>query len=156
MHTLSKLIVLWPPVDEILAASKKAQEIKLLDKIAREVTHTIRPVTEVVEHKAIKATGVVFKWEVSDTSTHVRLPEKIAKLSKKELKKMAVDKFVWLSQTFVPHLLQFGEWRVYFVGGRFYEIILTEPDPSKVAQSLRVDLPVQPLRSGIGLCQTVG
>ena len=128
LRILSKLVLLWPPVDEMLAASRKAEEVIILDKIAREVTHTVRPETKVVDKTLTHApTGVVFKREVSDTSSHVLLPEKLEKMSKKELSKIALDPIRWLSQTYVPQLIQFGEWRVYFVGGKFYEVVITQP-----------------------------
>ena len=133
LHKLSNIILLWPPIDEMIAASRKVDEVILLDKISREITHTIRPVTEVIS-KTLNhpPPGKVFKREVSDTSSHVLLPEKIAKLSRKELKKIALDKFRWMSQTFIPQLIQFGEWRVYFVGGRYHSVVITEPTLDKM------------------------
>lgn len=129
LRVLSSLVPLWPPVDEMLAASRKAKEVVLLDKIANEVTHTIRPTTVVITQELTHAPiGVVFKREVSDTGTHVLLPDKVAALSKKELRSIALDRFTWMSQTYIPQLRQFGEWRVYFIGGKFYDVVITNPD----------------------------
>ena len=48
LHKLSNIILLWPPIDEMIAASRKVDEVILLDKISREITHTIQPVTKVI------------------------------------------------------------------------------------------------------------
>ena len=48
LHKLSNIILLWPPIDEMIAASRKVNEVILLDKISREITHTIQPVTKVI------------------------------------------------------------------------------------------------------------
>ena len=95
----------------MLEASRKALEVEILDKIAQEVTFTIQPVTEVIS-KTLNhpPSGVIFKREVSDTGSHVYMPNQIAKLTKKELRKLTLDQFTWMSQTYVQQLRQFGEW----------------------------------------------
>lgn len=112
----------------MLEASRKAREVEILDRIARQVTFTIRPVTEVIS-KALShpPTGVIFKREVSDTGSHVYMPDDIAKMTRKDLKKLALDRFTWMSQTYIPYLRRFGEWRVYFLGGKFFDVVVTEP-----------------------------
>ena len=131
LRLLSQRIPLWPPVDEMMGSSRKLNIIKVLDQIAADVTHTIRPKTEAITLPLkTKPSEVVLKREVSDAAERVILPYEICNMSLKALNKKLKDLgegYQWLQQTYVPTLLQFGEWRVYFVGGEIIHIIGTTP-----------------------------
>jgi hypothetical protein len=128
---LDRHIPLWPPIDEILATSKKMCMIRLLDKIAANITHTARPITNPICLPLESVPQcVVLKREVSDNAAHVFLPAEIGRMTLKslnlKLNRMG-NGFQWFSQTYVPFVRQFGEWRVYFVGGSVFHILVTLP-----------------------------
>jgi hypothetical protein len=131
LRLLSQHVPLWPPVDEMMGSSRKLNIIKVLDQIAADVTHTIRPKTEAITLPLkTKPSDVVLKREVSDTSERVIFPDEIRDMSLKALNKKLKylgEGHQWFKQSFVPALLQFGEWRVYFVGGDIIHIIGTTP-----------------------------
>lgn len=143
LQALTNRIPLWPPMDEMLASARKADTIKIFDQIARDVTHTARPVTypltlPITEFPA----NMVLKREGSDTAAHVVLPSDVAALTLAQFNRMAKGPFRWLAQTWLPLLRQFGEWRVYIVGGRILEIITTAPEPNipTYINQLKVDI----------------
>ena len=55
-----------------------------------------------------------------------------AKKLNEYLNKNSIDDCYWLHQEFVPLLRQFGEWRVYFIGGQLSFTLLTEVTPKGV------------------------
>jgi hypothetical protein len=122
----------WPPVDEVRAASSKYQVIQKLDDIAAKITFSARPSTTITTLPlTAKPTGVVIKRERSDTSRHCLQPQDIKRMTLKQLnsflKKHSIQDCEWLSQDFVPELIRIGEWRTYFVGGERILTICTSP-----------------------------
>ena len=115
----------------MMGSSRKLNIIKVLDQIAADVTHTIRPDTEAITLPLkTKHFEVVLKREVSDNGERVIFPDEISDISLKALNrklKELGEGHQWFKQTYVPALLQFGEWRVYFVGGVMIYIIGTTP-----------------------------
>jgi hypothetical protein len=109
----------------------------VLDKLAAEVTHTIRPNTAAITLPLKeKPPGVVLKREASDNALRVIFPHEIQNMSLKALNKRLKDDgegYKWFKQTYVPTLIQFGEWRVYFVGGKIIHIIGTTPVNDKIS-----------------------
>jgi hypothetical protein len=73
---------------------------------------------------------VVLKREGSDTSSHLVLPEELQNTTLKKLNKFLKGKgrFRWFSQTYIPELRQFGEWRVFIMNGKIIQVVLTQPD----------------------------
>jgi hypothetical protein len=70
----------------MVAASKKLDVIKAFDICAKEVTKTIRPVTNMVNIPLKNIPdGVVLKGEGSDMAKHMYLPWDLDNLSKKTL-----------------------------------------------------------------------
>jgi glutathione synthase/RimK-type ligase-like ATP-grasp enzyme len=142
MQALSRLVPVWPPVDEILAASRKADIIKMFDRIAAQVTHTVRPVTTIltIPLKTVPK-DVVLKREGSDASKHVYLPQSLEELGLKKLNQLLKgSRFRWISQTWIPLLQQFGEWRVFVVGGKIFEVITTQPQDAADNSTLSVSV----------------
>ena len=132
LQALSRLTPVWPPVDEILAASRKADVIKVFDRIANEVTHTVRPTTTLLTLplKSLPR-DVVLKREGSDTAEHVLLPQQLQDTTLKSLNNYLKGRFRWFAQTWIPELRQFGEWRVFIVDGKIIEIVITQPQDEK-------------------------
>jgi len=128
LKALSQHIPVWPPVDEILAASRKADVINVFDRIANEVTHTVRPKTTLL-NLPLKSVprDVVLKREGSDTGSHVLLPQRLQRTTLKALNNQLKGRFRWFAQTWIPELRQFGEWRVFIVDGKIIEIVTTQP-----------------------------
>jgi glutathione synthase/RimK-type ligase-like ATP-grasp enzyme len=122
MRVIESRVLVWPPVSEILNASYKYRVIQLLDKIANDVTQTVRPKTKrIAIPLKKKPTNVVIKRERSDAARHCLLPTDIQtntliQLNKYLEKESVADSF-WMAQEFVPELIGIGEWRTYFVGG---------------------------------------
>jgi len=131
LRLLSNKVPILPPVDDMLALSRKMDVIKVFDLIAEQVTCTARPTTNVVELplKEIPK-DIVFKREGSDMAEHVYLPHEVARLTPNTLTRRLKKKsagYRWITQTYIPQLRQFGEWRVYVVGGEVFQVITTQP-----------------------------
>lgn len=136
MGTISKEIPVWPPIEEMIASTKWAV-IQHLDHIAENITNTVRPKTKILQIPvALPLENVVIKRERSDTCRHCLFPQHIKNMSAKKLNeylnKNSIDDCYWLHQEFVPLLRQFGEWRVYFIGGQLSFTLLTEVTPKGV------------------------
>ena len=88
--------------------------IEAFDKVAWEVTHTVRPTSHIVQLPMDRILeDVVFKHEASDTLSHVYLPKHAVKLGRDGLNKQLVEKsagYRWFGQTYVPQLIWWSEW----------------------------------------------
>jgi hypothetical protein len=123
-------IPIWPPIKEMIACSKRAV-IETLDHIAKTVTKTIRPKTEILPYPVTWVPkNSVLKWERSDAARHCLLPADMKNLTivqlNEYLESHSSDDCHWLLQEYVPFLRQFGEWRVYFIDGFLSFTLLTE------------------------------
>ncbi|KAH7919854.1 hypothetical protein BV22DRAFT_1050777 [Leucogyrophana mollusca] len=98
LEVLEEKIPIWPPVKERLWASHKLSVIQLLDKIAHQVTRTLRPETILLRDNPVPDTGKrsILKREGSDASSMVYLDwdEKTARVLLK-----TEGKYRWLRQT---------------------------------------------------------
>ena len=47
---------------------------------------------------------------------------------KQKLKEESTQGAQWFCQDYVPYLRRFGEWRVFFINGKYQFTVLTEPD----------------------------
>jgi hypothetical protein len=112
-----------------MATLRKVDVIQVFDRIANEVTHTVRPTTNLLTLplKALPR-DVVLKREGSDTSSHIVMPEKLQNTTLKKLHKFVKGRFRWSSKTYIPELRQFGEWHVFIMNGKIIEVVLTQPD----------------------------
>jgi hypothetical protein len=74
---------------------------------------------------------IIIKHECSDTGRHCLQPEDIKHMMLKQintcLKKHSIPGCEWLSQDFIPELIQIGEWRTYFISGECVLTICTSP-----------------------------
>jgi hypothetical protein len=130
MKTIGMRIPIWPPIEEMIACSKWAV-ILILDHIAETVTKTVRPKTEILKTPVTSVPhNSVLKRERSDGSRHCLIPAEVENMSIVQLndylESHSLDNCHWLHQEYVPFLRQFGEWRVYFIGGQISFTLLTE------------------------------
>jgi hypothetical protein len=128
---LSHRILIWPCVAEMDREGLKHQWVRQLDQIARTL-NTPRPVTEELTEGAIPKSGKwVVKREYSANCEHVEIVEldgstATAIKSLKPIKgALKDDGFKWIIQSHAPLLQQWGEWRVFMIGGKVRYIILT-------------------------------
>ena len=146
MQLLEKRIPILPSPTALRKASRKMHIIEAFDKVAREVTHTVRPTSHIVQLPMDRIPkDVVFKREASDTSSHVYLPKHAAKLGRDGLNKQLVEKsagYRWFGQTYVPQLRAFGEWRVLIVGGQILQVIVTQPKRTDQATNGLMDVDI--------------
>jgi hypothetical protein len=130
MKTIGMRIPIWPPIEEMIACSKWAV-IQTLDYIAKTFTKTVRPETVVLKTPVTWVPkDAVLKRERSDASRHCIIPTdtrgtSIVQLNE-YLKLNSLDDCYWLRQEYIPFLRQFGEWRVYFIGGQLSFTLLTQ------------------------------
>jgi hypothetical protein len=146
MIGLSQKLPVWPPVEEILAATKW-NLIQTLDTIAANVTHTIRPRTTILETPVTSLEsleGFIVKRERSDCSRHFVSPQGIQKMGltglNKWLRRYWVDGASWLKQEYVPQLATLGEWRVYIIDRKISFTLLTEWIRGKVVCTPQTDI----------------
>ena len=100
----------------------------MFDRIANELTHSVRPKTTLLTLPLKRLPrGVVLKREGSDTGSHVLLPHHLQNTTLKELNNHLKGRLRWFAQTWIPELRQFGEWRVYIIDGKIIETVVTEP-----------------------------
>ncbi|KDQ05835.1 hypothetical protein BOTBODRAFT_182182 [Botryobasidium botryosum FD-172 SS1] len=126
LRWLAGHICVWPPPNEVIAASRKYEVIRDLDFIARTVTRSCRPQTRLLGQctPLNRDPRYVFKREGSDTSNH---REWGTDVSASRCRKMAADpgQYRWMCQDIVPYLRDLGEIRVYIIGGTYHSFIVT-------------------------------
>ena len=117
------MVPTWPPLEESLRASHKLRVIEHLDKIAKTITQSPRPVTKPWLPGDTADENVVIKCEGSDCCHHVILDTKhtTAKLETDEAK------FSWFTQTRIEMLRSIGKWHVLMVGRQMLRVVNTMP-----------------------------
>jgi len=104
----------------MLKSGRKYDSVLLLDKIAAGMG-TERPKTELWS-VGMDVSGRVLKREFSDAGAHVLLP---GRKTRRDLMPSEDGGYRWLVQEYAPLLASFGEWRVFFTGGRLTATVLT-------------------------------
>jgi hypothetical protein len=108
----------WPPLNEAQRAGQKIELAQELDWISQSSTKTCRPTTFPCNgHDFLP--GHVFKREFSGYCEHVLIPLRQGQTINKKMqaKARAHTTYKWLAQTYAPLLREFGEWRVFMIGG---------------------------------------
>jgi hypothetical protein len=114
----------------------KLELIDGLNHVAQMVTQTTRPTThqwngENISHR------LVYKREFSSGATHVHVPLKGSTLTtQQQMSVSSKTKYKWLEQSYIPLYEQYGEWRVFMIGGNPTLVIRTHRDGSKLSSSL--------------------
>src|SRR5215475_11535228 len=129
---LSHYILVYPPPSEVLLEGAKHETIKQLDRIAQRL-RTPRPITHVFQGSDTLPTDGrwVFKREHSNSCSHVRdydLGRGSKGLNEFLRSTVTPSPFRWLIQSHVPLLEKWGEWRVFLIGGKVIETVLTTRD----------------------------
>lgn len=117
---LAGSIWFWPPLAETLLAGEKLKLAHALDYIAKTVTQSRRPTTIQWNGESFTP-GQVYKREFSAYGDHVFVPSggapTLTLAQKTELRSFLKSDFKWLAQTYEPLLREFGEWRIFMIGG---------------------------------------
>lgn len=130
LSAISRRMPVWPPVDESVQFGHKATIIEMLDRAARIVTKTRRPISEILTDRhtlplSTTENPQVLKREYSEGGGHVQLPVKVQKTTPRFLEKLLQDPERWVLQQYVPYLQRFGELRVFIAGGRIVQTVCT-------------------------------
>ena len=119
LHTLSRVIHIWPHQDHVNTIASKWELSQSLDIIAQERTNTARPRTRLVVDGERIVNAMVLKRTHSDAGEHVIIPSDVYKRNWDYLRgQLDVRGSQWMVQSFVEHLPKLGEWRVFLVGGK--------------------------------------
>jgi hypothetical protein len=132
LHRLEDVIPVWPGTLECRAASRDRNAISLLDSIARDVTKSHRPTTQLItpESKpdARACRHVVVKREASASSRHIEYPWN---------EKMKIpddpEECQLLMQPYVPAWDKVGQWRCLMVDRALFCIFIN-PGSSMLGQ----------------------
>jgi len=133
---LSHWILIWPQPSEMHREGKKHQYIRQLDRIAR-IDDSPRPLTRLLSDKGQIPTGGgvwVIKREFSAFGCHVRVVDldglrKDSKEYQDAFQEVWSSSFDWIIQSYVPLLEQWGEWRVFMIGGKATYTVMTTKQP---------------------------
>lgn len=128
---LSHRLLVWPPVQEKQREGAKYESTRQLDRIAKTMGMP-RLTSLVLTRDTIPTSGKwVLKWEFSADSDHVEIVDLDGK-TKEKIRSMAPirqalddSKHKWIVQSYAHLLQQWGEWRVFLIGGKARYIILT-------------------------------
>jgi hypothetical protein len=140
------MLPVWPGTLECRVASHDRNVISLLDSIARDVTKSHRPTTQLIipgsKPTACAHHDVVVKREASASSQHIKYPWNGK--TPKDLKKYG--EYQLLMQPYVPEWDQVGQWRCLMVDRALFCIfihpgsrMLAKRHSHVSAHSLRVD-----------------
>jgi len=115
--TLSRLLYVWPPVQQVNGIGSKQQLVYHLDIIAVK-TSSLRPVTKVLKVGDSLPKDAVIKRSHSDCGQHVLMPNESGRDWFNLNQYPKVPGATWFAQAYVPTLRKLGEWRVFIIGGR--------------------------------------
>ncbi|KAG1890720.1 uncharacterized protein F5891DRAFT_1197804 [Suillus fuscotomentosus] len=121
LHRLEDVLPVWPGTLECRAASHDRNAISLLDSIARDVTKSHRPTTQLINPESKPAARacqhVVVKREASASSQHIKYPWN---------EEMPADQegYQLLMQPYVPEWDQVGQWRCLLIDRALFCIFI--------------------------------
>ena len=128
---LSHWLFVWPPVPEMIRECYRHEFTLQLDRIAH-ILNTPRPTTIIYSGlRDIPTKGTwVFKRDFSRESSHVKVIKldgfTMTSLGRfPDLNEVLDDAYDWIIQSYAPLLPQWGEWRVFMVGGKAKSTVLT-------------------------------
>jgi hypothetical protein len=148
LRRLEGVLPVWPGILECRAASHDCNTIGLLDSIARDVTKSHRPITQLLTPETFSGLhehrSVVVKREASATRQHL-------KYSRNKKMKMPTNlekhgDYRLFMQPYVEEWDQIGQWRCLMVDQAVFCIFLhpgsstlLDPDSEVLAHSLQED-----------------
>jgi hypothetical protein len=128
LKSLARFTYLWPPVDQASTIGSKWQLVENLDIIAA-LNNQIRPQSRLMKSGDYISDKTVLKRTHSESGNHIIFPQDM--LGKRTWEYMdahsEIPRCRWFSQTYVPLLKDYGEWRVVIVGGAPAYTVHTQP-----------------------------
>ncbi len=131
--------ILLPPVGEFEFAAKTFGLIKLLNRIATDDTHTMRPKTVLYNGKRQETTGE--QYVLKREGHHCRSSPIVVREGDEPPDVDVTKGFRWMKQEYVPCMEQSPEWRVYMVQEKVVAAIPTKKDKHgvwRVAKSMDI------------------
>lgn len=125
-NNLTRLLYIWPPIQQVHTFGMKQQLIFHLDIVAATVTRTLRPATKTLNIGDTIPQETVIKRSHSDCGIHTLMPNESGRNWESMLRLPQVPGAVWFAQTYVPTLRTLGEWRVFLIGGEPVYIVHTK------------------------------
>jgi hypothetical protein len=124
--SFSHRILVWPNPTELERSGRKYIAIDLLDRVAK-LMGTQRPTSQLILRDGTKPPKgrYVLKREFSANAGHVHIVDGISTKTWKELDGQNTSRFVWIQQDYAPLLEQWGEYRIFMVGGQVWECVMT-------------------------------
>jgi len=116
-HMLSRIVYLWPPVQQVNGIGSKQQLIRHLDVIAVKMS-SLRPQSKVLKEGDSIPKDAVIKRTHSDCGVHILMPDEAGREWDDLRDDSNVPGSVWIAQAYVPTLRKLGEWKVILIGGR--------------------------------------
>jgi hypothetical protein len=127
---LSRLVYMWPPLQQINSIGSKRQLIRHLDFTASK-TSSLRPRTVILKDGDLIPNDAVIKRSHSDCGHHVLLVNDDGRNWESLNQHPKIPGAVWMAQAYVPTLRSLGEWRVFIVGGRAIYTVHTKYNEEK-------------------------
>ena len=123
---LQSLLHIWPPMDQVENMGTKTTLIENLDFVAATKTKSKRPTTRPLNLQHAIPHAIVIKRTHSDCGQHVLFPGDELRNVEYLQSQMDIPGSMWFGQSYISTLREFGEWRVFIIGGRIIEIIHTK------------------------------
>jgi hypothetical protein len=120
----------WPPSVQVDCVGQKNVLIRHLDFIASQMK-VGRPKTTMLKRGDPIPEETVLKRTHSDCGSQVILPKAGRHPAKWDKLQEGPPGSVWMSQEFVGHLRECGEWRVVMVGGKILYVVHTVYDKGR-------------------------
>jgi hypothetical protein len=96
------------------------------------LTHSRRPITLPWNGHDFLV-DYVYKREFSGCCQHVFIPQRGRALTKQQQAKIRCESyFKWMAQSYAPLLEKFGEWRIFFIGGKPVLILHTAREDGEI------------------------
>jgi glutathione synthase/RimK-type ligase-like ATP-grasp enzyme len=130
-NLLSKLVFVWSPYIQVDTIGMKEELIDNLNSIAITVTKSMRLISQILKPGAHIPEDAVLKRSCSDSGEHVLLPGNANRCWEFMGQVSPRLKASWIAQRFIPELHKFGEWRVFFIGGKPIHVVHTRYNEDK-------------------------
>jgi hypothetical protein len=131
MNDLKKCIFIWPDFNHVDTIGSKGTLYEHLNIIARAVTRTTTLQFEVLKEGDKIKSNVMLKRSHSDAGEHVLGPLSGKQDWKYLSTNMKVPGCYWIAQKYCKTLIEYGEWRVFILGGRIFYVVHTLHNTTK-------------------------
>jgi len=124
--SFSHRILVWPNPTELERSGRKKIAIDLFDRAAMDMG-TQRPASWIILRDGTKPPKgrYVLKREFSANAGHVLIVNGVSTKTWKELDGQNTSRFVWIQQDYAPLLEQWGEYRIFILGRKVCECVIT-------------------------------